>query len=131
MSRHKWITGLSVLILLLVITSLYGADWVKLGMRTAKHSVDRDVILVGEKEGTFTGIKLGVRRAGIHFLDLKVHFMNGDVKDVEIRKLIPAGGETRVIDLPGKNRKIKKVVFWYKTPKKKGKEARVRLWGRR
>ena len=57
--------------------------------------------------------------------------MNDDVFDVKIRRFIGRGGETRVIDLPGVNRKIEKVIFWYKSLKINDKEARVRLWGKR
>jgi hypothetical protein len=120
-----------VIALILNVTNIHAATWKKLGTRTVKHSTDRDVIHVGAKKGTFTAIKLTVKKASVHFIDMKVYFENGDVKDVQIRKLIPRGGETRVIDLPGQNRKIKKVVFWYKTRLKNQKKAKVRLWGRR
>ena len=128
-NRHamKW---LIVLALVVLIAAAQSADWIKLGTKTVRHSVDRDVILVGPKEGPFNAVKLKVRKAGLHIMDMKIHFMNGDVMDVEIRKFIPRDGETRVIDLPGKKRKIEKVVFWYKTPKKKAKAARIRLWAR-
>ena len=106
------------------------AKWERLGARTVKHSVDRDVILVGAKEGAFTAVKLTVKKAGLHFLDMKVHFVNRDVQDVEIRKFIANGGETRVIDLVDKDRRIEKVVFWYKTTNKNERDALVRLWGR-
>ena len=62
---------------------------------------------------------------------MKVHFANGDIVDIAIRKVIPAGGETRLIDLPGRNRIIKKVVFWYESTKKNSKRATVRLFGRK
>ena len=120
-----------VIALLLIFTMVHAAEWVKLGGKLVRHSVDRDVILVGADEGTFTAIKMTVKRAGIHLLDMKVHFVNGDVFDVQVRKLIPRAGETRVIDLPGKNRRIEKVVFWYKTPKTKAMAAKIRLWARR
>ena len=105
--------------------------WKLLGTKKAALSVDRDVITVGADEGTFKAIKLTVKKSGIRMKDMKVHFSNGDVVDVTIRRLIPKGGETRVIDLPGKNRNIKKVVFWYESTKKTKKRATVRLWGRR
>ena len=122
-----WLTGIALLFLM---TNVYAADWEKLGSRKVKYGVDRDVIHVGAKEGTFTAIKLTVKKAGIHFMDVKVHFMNGEIMDVKIRKLIPRGGETRVIDLPGKNRMLEKVVFWYNTIPKNEKRATVRLWAR-
>ena len=51
--------------------------------------------------------------------------------DVKIRRVIPSGGETRVIDLPGANRNIKKVMFWYESTERNNKRATVRLWGRK
>ena len=88
-------------------------EWKRLGKRTVKFSTDRDVIRVAEKEGTFRAIKLKIRKSGVNMLDLKVHFQNGGVFDVKVRSIIPAGGETRVINLPGADRRIEKVVFWY------------------
>jgi len=121
---------LLVIGILICITAAQAGDWKKLGARNVKHRTEKDVILVGAKEGTFKAIKLTVKKSGIHMLDMKVHFVNGDVFDVEIRNFIPAGGETRVIDLPGVNRRIEKVTFWYKSLKKNDKEARIRLWGK-
>jgi hypothetical protein len=104
-------------------------DWKLLGTRTVKLSADRDVIVVGPKEGLFKAIKLTVRKTAVQFMDMKVHFRNGDVIDVQVRTLIPAGGETRVIDLPGANRYIDKVVFWYQSLERNPKKAVVKMWG--
>ena len=105
--------------------------WVKLGERTVNHTVDRDEIVVSAKKGVFRKIKLKVKRRKVTFRDVKVHFANGDVQDVTLRREIPAGGETRAIDLEGKNRVIKKVVFWYNTTSVRGKRAKVQLLGER
>lgn len=127
----------SMIAILLILTLLSAQAlaqppvWKLLGKRTVKLSTDRDVIHVGADEGTFRSIKLKVRKSGVRFKDMKVHFSNGDVFDVKIRKLIPAGGETRVIDLPGVNRNIKKVVFWYESTERTSLKASVRLWGKR
>jgi len=43
---------------------------------------------------------------------------------------MPAGGETRVIDLRGRRRAISKVVFWYDTKGIAENKATVDLWGR-
>ena len=131
MKNLNRMTSLLLVTLLISTTVAQAGEWKKLGRRTVKHRTERDVILVGAKEGTFKGIKLTVRKSGIHLKDLKVHFMNGDVFDVQVRRFIARGGETRVIDLPGVNRKIEKVVFWYKSLKKNDKKAKVRLWGKR
>ena len=103
--------------------------WVKLGERTVNHAVDRDEIVVSAKKGVFKKIKLKVKRRRVTFRSVKVHFANGDVQDINLRHEIPAGGETRNIDLKGKDRVIKKVVFWYVTTSNQGQRARVQLWG--
>ncbi len=105
--------------------------WVKLGERTVNHTVDRDEIVVKAKKGVFRKIKLKVKHRKVTFRDVKVHFANGDVQDVALRREIPAGGQTREIDLEGKNRVITKVVFWYNTTSVRGKRAKVQLLGER
>ena len=41
------------------------------------------------------------------------HFGNGTTVPLQIRSKIPAGGQTRVIDLPGKERIIVSLEVWY------------------
>lgn len=105
-------------------------SWDHLGSRTVDFSVDRDAIPVTIREGTFRKIKLRVRRSAVTLRDVKIHYRNGDVQDVKIRRHIPAGGETRVIDLYGGDRVIQKVVFWYNTKPGRHRRATVELWGR-
>ncbi len=118
---------------LLLIATLAEArgEWTRLGSRRVNWSADRDAISVTAKEGRFTKLKLKVTGNGVRFRDLKVHFGNGDVQDVPLRAHIPAGGQSRVIDLPGGARVIKKVTFSYSTRGKRSRRATVVLWGRR
>lgn len=113
--------------------------WVLLGERKVNFTAERDVIPVTAAKGVFKRIQLRVKGRAVHFLDLKVVYGNGETHDVKIRKLIPKGGETRAIDLPGNNRIIRKVELTYRSAakkKNKGKKnkpgkAHVRLFGRR
>ncbi len=111
-------------------SSISQPKWVNLGSRTVDWGADFDVIPVTGAKGSFKSIKLFVDKAPVEFVDLKVHFAKGAVQDIKIRKRIPKGGETRVIDLAGKNRIMQKVTFWYKTskPAPRGK-AIVTLYG--
>lgn len=105
------------------------ARWEFLGKRTVGFSVDRDEIPVTIKEGVFKKIKFEVKKAPVHFRKVVVHYGNGGTEEIELRDRIPAGGQTRAIDLNGNNRVIKKVVFYYNTvPNFRGK-ATVRLFG--
>ncbi len=123
----------SVFLLTLVLSFAFNQPkWTKLGTRTVNWSVDQDVIPVTGSQGSFNAIKITVDKAAVNFGDVKIHFKKGAPQDVKIKKKIPAGGETRVIEINGKNRIITKVTFWYTTakPAPRGK-AIVNLFGRK
>jgi len=127
--NRQMITALLFIMYFSILTAQEKPKWQHLGSRKVNFKTDKDVIKVGIKDGLFKAIKLTVHKSGVHFKDMKVHFVNGDVVDVKIRKVIPAGGETRIIDLPRKNRFIKKVVFWYESTLRNPKRSTVKLWG--
>lgn len=104
--------------------------WEKLGERRVNFGIDHDEILVTRTEGNFTGIKILVKRAPVNIHRVAIHFGNGGMQEVELRSEIPAGGESRIIDIKGGDRIIRKVVFWYDTKNKADVRAEVELWGR-
>ena len=104
--------------------------WDYLGLRKVNKTFDRDEILITSSEGSFNALKFKVKYRAITMYDMKVHYGNGTVEDIPLRVHIPAGGESRLIDLRGRNRVIKKVVFRYETKAHKGKRAEIRLFGR-
>lgn len=104
--------------------------WEKLGQRKVNFKLDRDEIFVTANEGAFSAIKIGVKNTGINMHRCVVHFRNGDTQNVQLRDNIAAGSTTRVIDLKGGKRIIKKVVFWYDTKNIKFKKGTLELWGR-
>jgi hypothetical protein len=106
-------------------------EWRFIADKWVNFGVDRDVILFGDLRDDFTKLKLRVTNAPVRFLDMKIYYDNGDVQDVALRAVIPQGGESRVIDLVGGVRHLKKIEFWYK-PGARGRKgrARVAVWGR-
>jgi hypothetical protein len=104
--------------------------WEKLGSRVVTMTADHDEILVTATEGVYTAIQLRILKAPIHLLNINIIFGNGDNENIVFDKLFTAGSETRVIDLVGNKRIIKKVNLNYKSaPTQKGR-AVVSLWGR-
>lgn len=104
--------------------------WEKLGSRVVTMTADHDEILVTASEGVYTAIQLRILKAPIHLLNINIIFGNGDNENIVFDKLFTAGSETRVIDLVGNKRIIKKVNLNYKSvPTQKGR-AVVSLWGR-
>ncbi len=135
----KFITGISsaliVSFLLVPFLSFNTTDnspqrWEKLGQRKVNFTADRDEIGVGRFEGFFTALQIKVKKGPINMHKMVVHFHNGDTKELELKNNFVAGGESRVLDLPGNNRIIDKVVFWYDTKNFANSKAVVELWGR-
>ncbi len=106
--------------------------WTSLGKLHVKDRVDRDTLRVGVKRGTFDSIRLKVLGRAVQFRSLEIRFENETVQEVSLRSVIKAGEYSRVIDLEGGQRAIDKIVFVYDAQtRKRGKGARVRVYGRR
>lgn len=105
--------------------------WVKLGQRRVDRKLDRDVIMVTAQEGRFSKLKFRVRRTGINMHKVVVHFGNGEKQEIALRRNMAANSETRVIDLRGGQRVIKKIVFWYDTKGVYRAKGILAAWGRR
>ena len=103
-------------------------DWDLLGSRQVSDRLDHDVIPAAGR-GEFRRIKITVQRAAVDFRRVVIHFGNGRDQTVEMRGTIPAGGETRAIDLDGADRVIRSVEFWYDANTIRGRQAQVRLLG--
>ena len=104
--------------------------WEKLGQRKVNFRVDRDEIIVGRFEGFFDALQVKVKKGPINMHRMVVHFRNGQTTEIELKNNFSAGSESRVIDLPGNNRIITSVAFWYDTKGFSGSKAVVELWGR-
>lgn len=129
MKTSRFLISTVIVTVLLGVLYAQTPKWKLLGTKKVTFRTELDVIPVGADEGVFKRVKLMVKKSGIHIKDMKIHFRNGDVMDVKVRQIIPAGGETRAIDLPGNNRFIEKVTFWYESTKKNDKRATVLLFG--
>jgi hypothetical protein len=99
--------------------------WERVGVRKVSYGVEKDVVMVTSKKGKFTKLQLKVKDAPVNFRDMKVYFGNGSVQDVSLRNTIPAGGESRVIDLDGGERTIVKIEFIYDTKNNAKKRGTV------
>ena len=106
-----------------------GARWELIGAKKINKSYDRDVISVTATEGTFNALRFNVKYRPVTIYDMKVHYGNGMVEDIKIRHHIQAGGESRIINLRGRDRVISKIVFRYETKTYSGKRAEIRLFG--
>ena len=104
--------------------------WEKLGSRKVNMGADHDEIVVTAYKGFFTKIKFKVLDAPILLRNVKLIFGNGEFRRVKVNKKFTAGTESRVIDLPGNKRIIKKIVMNYTAVAKHKGKATFVVWGR-
>lgn len=104
--------------------------WRLLGKRTVTDRVDHDVISVTGRRGQWRAVKIVVSKHAVQFHDVKIVFANGRVQDISLKSVIPAGGSSRVIDLVGDHRVIRRVEFRYDA-QSLGSKALVKVFGKR
>jgi hypothetical protein len=105
-------------------------SWEKIGERSVRLIGDRDVIPVTALRGDFRRIKLRVTGNGVFINEVIVNFALGGADRLNVRSFIRAGGETRVLNLRGRDRVIRSVLMIYRSvPNSKGR-ATVKVYGR-
>ena len=131
MTRPRTFVPLLVLALLVAALPATAEKWVFLGQRHVTDKIDRDSIEVTASEGTFDAIRIGVKRSAVRFVRVTVVYGAGTSDDLELRDVIPAGGHSRVLDLRGANRVIKRIDFVYEAKSLGRRGAIVSVSGRR
>ena len=104
-------------------------EWRFIADKWVNYGVDRDAIVFGDLKDDFRQIKLRVTDAPLRMYDMKIYFDNGSVQDVALKSLFRQGDESRVIDLVGGMRHLRKIEFWYETKGVRKGKARVAVWG--
>lgn len=143
-SLRKSICVLSSLVLLLSVSFAANAQgrnrdegrqrgddrWERLGDSRVDGRRDHDTIRVNARGG-FRAIRFFVQGGEIEFQRVVVHFENGADTDVEVRERIRRDGNTRAIDLPGDQRRIRSVEVWYSKGNWSRSRPQLVLYGRR
>jgi hypothetical protein len=103
-----------------------------LGTVNAKFTADHDAIVVQGPYDFFRRIKFKVTSAPINLIRLIVTYDDkGLPENIDTRFSIPAGGESRIIDLRGNRRKIRSIEFWYDTKGVLQGRANVSVFGQK
>ena len=106
-------------------------DWVRLGTKKVDYRVDRDMIHVGVRDGSFKKLKLVVTRGSLNMHKMVVLYGNGSKDEINLRHNFSRTSTSRVIDLKGNKRVIKKIMFIYDTKNFSNSKARIHVFGRR
>ncbi|MEM7187848.1 MAG: hypothetical protein AAF466_14465 [Bacteroidota bacterium] len=106
-------------------------EWVKLGTKKVDFKLDKDVLDVGIKDGQFSKLKLMVSGGNLNMHKMVVHYGNGSKENIELRHNFSKKSASRTIDIKGKDRFIKKIVFIYDTKNASKRKAKIHVFGRR
>ena len=105
------------------------AGWHKIGDVTANFKLDKDGITVLGRD-RFKSIKLIVKDAPLEIFSVEVYYESGESEFIKVDQKLEKGESTRAIDLKGRDRELKKVVFVYKTiPNSKDEKSEIELYG--
>ena len=131
LTRRAWLVAVPFMALMVAGDTVAASRWTRLGIRNVSDRMDHDTIRL-PRPTRYEALQVKVRRHAVQFRDMKVYYANGGVEDVSLRDTIPAGGQSRVIDLRGDARDITRIEFWYDAETlRRGRGARVEVWGRR
>ena len=128
---------LFLFVTLLACWSIFSANtsfqdkWVKLGERTVNYTVDHSEIVFEGLNANVGALRVKVRKGAINLHRCVVYFQDNQTHEIDILNSIPAGQESKVIELPAPAKTINKLVFTYDTKNRATQKAEVEVLGRR
>ena len=129
------IRGLTLVSFMLITVCMAGAAqspgrWESLGQREVDFKSDHDQIDVGRSEGRFKQLEVRVKNAPIEIYDMVVTFGNDETFKPKLRHKFTEKSASRIIDLPGERRTIKRIDFNYKSINRREGRGTVEVLGR-
>lgn len=131
MKRRLLIASLLAFSLTLLGTTVSATanDWELIAERSVRLVSDRDIIPVGGRK-QYARLKLKVKETGVQILSMTIRLGSGKTINPPLNSYIPKNGESRAIDLPGKDRVITSVTLVYKSRPGSRDRAIVQLYGK-
>lgn len=124
------LTGVGLLFTLALPGGLHATDeWQLLGTRRVSRAAERDGIDVGLRDGRFNAIRIDVNEGTVEMYNIRVLFTNGENFSPDTRLVFREVERSRVIDLPGDARGIRRIEFAYRNREARG-QAVVSVYGR-
>ena len=127
---RRLLVPLGIALLFVSCATRRGGDWELLGTKSVSFLVDHDTLDVGRSQGSFRQLKFVVEGAPVEMYDIRVVFGNGTDFRPETRLYFAPDTQTRAIDLPGRDRFIRKIDFVYRKTSGIFRQATVSVYGR-
>lgn len=131
MNRKTFLTSLLAFSLTVLGTTApaMADNWELLGERTVRLVTERDIIPISSKK-QYSKLKIKVKETGIEILSITIRLATGRTINPPVRIFIPKNGESRVIDLPGKERTLTSVTLVYRSRPGSTERAVIQLYGK-
>jgi hypothetical protein len=107
-SRRRLLASVAIGIALFPRAALANR-WIPLARAAIDPAAERTELAVDPPSARLRSFRLRARGGAIDAIHVTVVFGNHRRFDIPLRAVIPAGGESRVIDLPGDDRRISRV----------------------
>jgi hypothetical protein len=104
-------------------------SWRLIGTVQANYAADHDSIVVQGPYDNFRRLKIKVTDAPLNLQRMQVSYDNGSTEKIDVRQQIARGGESRVIDLSGESRSLRRIDFWYDTRGSGQGRAKLSVFG--
>ncbi len=131
MKRYLTATVSLFLLLAGLAGSAHAAQgWEMLGRQEVDFKNDHDRNDVGRKEGRFKQLEIRVEGAPVEINKMVVTFGNNETFSPELRHRFEEKSTSRVIDLPGDRRTIKRIDFNYRSINRREGKATVAVYAR-
>lgn len=105
--------------------------WKFLGEKNISFQVGRDIINMEEQPEGYRKLRLRVSEGPVNISTIKIYFVNGEVQELPLQKILSPGGRGFVIDLNGGIQILSKIEFIYETAGYKDGRSRLAVWGRK
>ena len=131
------INSLATLVMILCLSSFTSSTivptvikWEKLGSRTVDFKLDKDVIHIGAKEGRLSKLKLAVTGGALNMHKMQIEYLNGQVENINLKHKFNKRSTSKTIDIDGRRRIIKNIIFWYDTKNRSKKKSKITVFGK-
>lgn len=104
--------------------------WVKLGDRTVNYTVDHSEMVVDGLNANLGAMRVKVKKGAINLHRAVVYYKDNQTYEADILNSIPAGNESKIIELPSPVKTVTKLVFTYDTKNRATQKVEVEVWGR-
>ena len=112
------------------LKNLPAIDWEKLAEKKIDQELNHHEMIISSENRPFSAVKIRAVKGGVNLHRCIFRYKSGETLTVEMRNNLPAGTDSRTIQLPQKKDVVVSVECWYDTKNYGDQAASLELWGK-